>query len=225
MKRTSVKENQVKQHQARHDDGSPELQRVVQLRDRPTPNGDEVHLQKLLIRTGHGDRAAFAELYDLTSAKLLGITLRILKERTLAEDALQEAYVRMWSTAARFAPELASPLGWMTTVVRNQAIDVRRRSARHLAAIAVDTAELDELLAALSSSNASGEQERNDSFDRALQCLSELGGEAREMVMLAYHQGWSREELAKHFSRPVATIKTQLRRSLQNLKACIEGQS
>src|ERR1700709_1873693 len=99
---------------------------------RPTPQTDwnarSVELSSLLARAGLGDRAAFATLYDRTSAHLLGVVLRIQRDRALAEDILQEVYVNVWRAAQSFDAAQSQPLTWLTSVARNRAIDSLRRA-------------------------------------------------------------------------------------------------
>ena len=84
----------------------------------------------LLVRVATGDKPAFSKVYDATSSKLYGIILRILKRRELADEVLQEVYVKIWERAADFDPTRASPITWMATIARNRALDeVRKRVA------------------------------------------------------------------------------------------------
>ena len=90
---------------------------------------DPDRLASLIAATARHDQAAFAELYDATRRKLFGIALTVLHRRDLAEDAVQEAYLRIWRHAARFDPERGTAITWMATIVRNLAIDVKRSPA------------------------------------------------------------------------------------------------
>lgn len=177
---------------------------------------DAAVLADLLGRTASGDRAAFSRLYDLTKAKLFGVIRRILVRADLAEEALQESYVRVWSNAYRYDAGHASAMTWMIAIARNQAIDLKRKANERVAAQAVALEDV---------SLPAAETSAEDSADyrRLRQCLGELAEDGRDMVLLAYHQGYSREELAQRFSRPVATVKTILRRSLAALKECLDG--
>src|SRR3546814_14776288 len=85
------------------------------------------HLSQLLARCSLGDQAAFAGLYEATSAKLFGVALRILRREAWAEEALQEAYVKIWRHAESYNPARGRPMTWMINVVRNQAMDLLRR--------------------------------------------------------------------------------------------------
>lgn len=178
----------------------------------------ERELDTLLLRTATGDAAAFRLLYSLTSAKLFATVRRILKERAAAEDALQESFVRIWRRADSFDAAIASPIAWMTTIARHAAIDALRAGPARVAAASV---ELDSVGSGELSAPATGLTEESLRITR---CLEELDAERRLMVVQAYCQGWSREELAQRFDRPVATVKTVLRRALIALKECLGGE-
>jgi RNA polymerase sigma-70 factor (ECF subfamily) len=182
---------------------------------RETPPGE---LDTLMSAVAHGDEAAFRRLYDQTSRKLFAVIRRIAGSEAAAEEALQEAFLRIWNHADRFDPGLASPVTWMTTIARHAAIDAVRRGAERVSAAAV---VIDEELA----ERLAGPSTMADGLaGRQLQrCLAALEEDRRSMVVLAYCQGWSREELSRRFDKPVATVKTLLRRSLIALKECLGG--
>lgn len=179
----------------------------------------EPDLGGVLKQVAGGDRTAFAQLYDTASARLFGVIRRILPTSELAEDALQDTFVRIWQKAATYDPSLASPMAWMATIAHNRAIDLRRRFAERLARRSeeIDPATADEAPDPLALA------EQSDDFRRLKSCLDHLPDDRQEMVLLAYHQGWSREELAARFKRPVTTVKTMLRRSLITLKECLDA--
>jgi RNA polymerase sigma-70 factor (ECF subfamily) len=180
--------------------------------------GDELaaegqqELVALVQRVAAGDRAAFRLLYDRTSAKLYASVRRILWNEAAAEDAVQEAYVRIWRRAGDFDPAIASPIAWMTTIARHAAIDMARRGAERISSASGEIDPESPDLAAAAAPLASG---------RLARCLELLEPDRRGMVVLAYCQGWSREELSRRFDRPVATVKTIIRRSLITLKECL----
>jgi RNA polymerase sigma-70 factor (ECF subfamily) len=171
----------------------------------------------LLARVAAGDRGAFGVLYGRTSAKLFASVCRILGNQAAAEDAVQEAYLRIWNRAGDFDAGLGSPIAWMTTIARHAAIDAARRGPERVSAA---SAELDpDLMDRLADPATTGD--RLSAGPRLASCLERLEADRRGMVLLAYCQGWSREELARRFDRPVATVKTILRRSLMALKECL----
>ena len=169
-----------------------------------------------LAAVAAGDTAAFRLLYERTAPKLMSSIRRILRSESAAEDAVQEAYVRVWRHAVDFDAAIASPIAWMTTIARHAAIDMVRRGAERVssASDAMDTEMEERMAAPMAGADplASG---------RIAACLDQLEADRRGMVVLAYCYGWSREELAGRFSRPVATVKTILRRSLAALKECL----
>lgn len=176
-------------------------------------------LRQLLAQVAEADRAAFARLYDLASGRLFGVIGRILPRAELAEDALQETFVRIWQRAKSYDEAIASPMAWMATIARNQAIDLRRRSAEKLSAA---SGELDETIAD-ASPDPEALAEQAGELRQLKDCMDQLPGERQQMVLLAYRQGFTREELAERFKRPVTTVKTLLRRSLIALKECLDG--
>lgn len=178
----------------------------------------DFELQALLTRVGQQDRAAFASLYQRTSAKLMGVVLRILGNREIAEEVVQETFVKVWRSAERFDPKVAAPMTWLASIARNQAIDTKRRSAERLSAA---TVEFDD--GGLASSGTLDPAAMADDLSQLRECLEKLPEDRRQMVLLAYYTGCSREELSTRFARPVGTIKILLHRSLAILKVCLDG--
>lgn len=175
-------------------------------------------LETLLAGVARHDRGAFASLYEATAAKLYGIVFRILKRRDIADDVLQEVYVRIWDRAGGFDMSKGSPITWMATIARNKALDEVRRKSFPSSKTDSD-AEVAEVVSEEKSPLAA--LEHHQELDRLRQCLDKLDVERREMVLLAYRDGFSRNELGRRFSRPVGTIKTWLRGSLAQLKTCL----
>jgi len=174
-------------------------------------------LDDLLAGVARGNEAAFSELYQATSSKLYSVALRILRSREAAEDVVQDSYCKIWERARDFKPEIATPVTWMAAIVRNRALDeIRRRAVRP----AADVSELDTI--ADDSELPIETIGRREDVDRLLRCLEGLEQEKRQMVRLAYLEGLSREALAERFDRPEGTIKTWLRRSLAQLKGCLD---
>jgi RNA polymerase sigma-70 factor, ECF subfamily len=180
---------------------------------------DEADLAHLLRRTGAGERLAFVKLYERTSAKLYGVVRRICSSEETAREALQESYVLIWKNAASFNPELASPITWMARIARNKAIDIRRLQSERISSLGV---ELD-LDAPGFDMDPLAATERNEGLRRLTDCLKGLPEDRREMILLAYYNGLSREEIGTRFDRPVNTVKTLLRRGLAQLKECLDG--
>lgn len=178
-------------------------------------------LGEWLTRAAAGDRDAFGRLYRATSAKLFAVALRIVGRRELAEEVVQEAYLKAWRMAPSYSAISGSPLAWLATITRNASIDLMRRADEKLVRRRVGPEEeADELVRI---PDPAHDPETVDALRRLQECMNDLEGDNRAMVLKAYLEGWSREELAEAFARQVATVKTILRRSLIRLKACMDG--
>lgn len=173
-------------------------------------------IEDLLAAVADQDREAFRMLYERTSAKLYGILIRILPDRGQADDAMQDAYVRVWRNAAGYDASRGRAITWLAAIARNVAIDVRRREGARGAG---REAEVDlDLLSAGSADAASSE-----SLAALSACLKRLPSEQRSLILAAYLQGESRDELAARLGHPVGTIKSWLHRGLASLKGCLGG--
>jgi RNA polymerase sigma-70 factor (ECF subfamily) len=171
-------------------------------------------LLQLIAEVAQGDKSAFARLYGLTHAKLLGVALRILRDRALAEDVLQETYLKIWRHAASYDPKIASPMTWMATIIRHGAIDAVRK--RQIEAFGSE----DEMSAV-----ASNDPDPVEEIDlarlrpKALAAFARLPEDKRRLIMLAYLRDRSRQELSTRLGVPANTVKTHLRRALLELRA------
>ncbi|WP_243747718.1 ECF RNA polymerase sigma factor SigK [Mycolicibacterium sp. CBMA 226] len=172
----------------------------------------------LLAAIADGDAAAFTEFYDLTSPRVYGLAYRVVRNRTLAEDVVQEVFLQVWSTAARqYDPALASPIGWLLTLAHRRSVDRVRSEqsaadrnhaygASHLGR-EHDTV-VDEVGQRLD------EQEVTD-------CLGGLTDIQREAIGLAYYSGHTYREVAEHLDVTLPTIKARIRDGLIRLKNCL----
>lgn len=176
-------------------------------------SADEI--EALILRAAEGDRDAFAALYAATSAKLTGVAYRILQDRAVAEDAVQDAYVKIWHNAGRYRVTGHSPMTWLITIARNTAID-RRRKQR----VAVPIDSMAEMLPAPGGAGESAAMARSEAA-RIAACLQELPADRADAVRGAYLNGDSYAELATRHKVPVNTMRTWLRRSLIRLRECL----
>jgi RNA polymerase sigma-70 factor (ECF subfamily) len=172
-------------------------------------------LVEALERTARGDLAAFKMVYAATSVKLYGIIIRILERSDLADEVLQEVYIRVWQRAGDFDRASSSPITWLATIARNRALDEARRTTMR----SLD--DYPELLQVPSEDDPAASLERNEDVRRLYACLDGLEPEKKEIVLLVYYHGMTREEISSRIKRPVATVKTWLRRSLAQLKDCL----
>ena len=170
----------------------------------------------LIAMVAKGDEAAFERLYAATHAKLYGIVLRILRSQDLAEQALQEAYVRIWHNAGQFDPALSEPITWMSSIARNCAINLARKKTESLSKEARATevaAGSDSLLL----------REMTEELRQLLECMGRrVETDRQKLVLLAYYDGWSREQLAEKFAAPVGTVKAWIRRSMLDIQECLK---
>ncbi len=174
-------------------------------------------LAEALMRVGDGDRAALAEVYSQTCAKLFGICLRICCDRQAAEDVLQEVYLTVWKRASGFEPGRASPITWLATIARNRAIDWRRATGNRVMAPIDDIAPLADSAPLASDALLAAEGEA-----RLHLCLNALDDRQRNAIRTAFFDGATYAELAERQSVPVGTMKSWIRRGLMRLKECLE---
>lgn len=177
-----------------------------------TPTQD---IADLIARCALRDRAAFRSLYERTSAKLFGVTLRILKDRSEAEEAIQEVYVKIWQRADRYVAGGYSPISWLVAVARNHCLDMLR--ARRPVSDDIDAA-LEIPDAGPSPETAA---ENSDERARIDNCLGQLDDDKADAVRGAYLDGYSYDELAERYAVPLNTMRTWLRRSLLKLRECL----
>ena len=177
-----------------------------------TPSQD---IADLIARCALRDRAAFRVLYERTSAKLFGVTLRILKDRAEAEDAIQEVYVKIWHRADRYVQGTTSPISWLVAVARNHSLDIlrARRPVSEDIEAAIDIAD-----AGPTPERAAADSEERGRIEH---CLGTLEPDRAEAVRGAYLDGYSYEELASRHAVPLNTMRTWLRRSLIKLRECL----
>lgn len=178
-------------------------------------------LTALLARVAQGDELALKQLYDLTSARFYGLALRIVRVGELAEDVLQESYLSIWRSAADFRASLSPPLAWMGLIVRSRALDLLRRRNAERAPL---TDPLDEVIEDTLEGDAPDPLHSADASQQARalqQCLNQLKGPQREVLSLAYLRELSHSELAEQLKLPLGTIKSWIRRGLEQLRMCM----
>jgi len=186
--------------------------------EKPMSEADPV--AGLLEAAAKGDRRAFSPLYVATSAKLYGVLLRILRDREEADDALQEVYARVWSSAGRYDPAKGRGMTWLITIARNRAID-RLRARPPLADGAAGT----EVVEAQASESGDAEAilMRKSDLGRLGTCLDVQPADRAAALRGAYVMGLSYAELAARHAVPINTMRTWLRRGLQQLRECMEA--
>ena len=185
---------------------------------------DSKELERLLLRMSGKDEAAFEKLYTVTKRKLFSTVLLIVKRRHLAEEVVQEVYVRIWLNAASYRPALASPMNWMISIARNLAIDIARKSVREIYS---DESSLARLPSNYPDALEAIEirEDENDAANRrrdVFSALQNLDPARRHLVIAAYLFGESRNHLSERYGVPVNTIKTWIRRALLEARASLQ---
>lgn len=168
---------------------------------------------ELLSLVASGDRAAFRILFERTAPRQLAIARRILGRTDLAEDAVQEAYLTIWTKAANYRENLGSADAWITTIVRRRAIDFLRASpwlSREVAESVTNPAQ---------SAITTSTPERLT----LEHCLSALEQKVNTAIRLAYVYGFTHSELSQRLDIPLGTLKSRIKRGLASLKECLEA--
>lgn len=182
------------------------------------PDRAREQLSTLLKQAGEGSRDAFAHVYNLTSAKLFGVCLRILGNKEAAEDVLQDVYVKIWRNSSRFDASKASPITWLATIARNTSIDRRRATGKW-------NMVSDDILAEKGSGEESALDNMMVSQDNAALniCLDSLEERQRHVIRTAFFEGLSYNELAQQMDTPLGTVKSWVRRGLIKLRGCLDN--
>jgi RNA polymerase sigma factor (sigma-70 family) len=185
-----------------------------------TPISDD-QLIAWLERISQQDAAALRQLYDATSSKLYAIAMRVVGNVEHAEDVLQEAYLTIWRVAADYRAPLSPPMVWMGVIVRSRGLDFlrRRKTERALSGQPLDDILLDTLAA--EQDTPADMQEASEQAWALHECLRKIETKQRQVVTLAYFRDLSHSELAAQLKLPLGTVKTWMRRGLDQLRTCM----
>ena len=185
------------------------------------PESPDSQLIALLDRVALAEELALKELYALTSSRLYGVAVRVVTNREWAEDVLQEAYLNIWKIAGDYKATLSPPMAWMGLLVRSRGLDFLRRRASDRAD---RMQELDEVISDTVAGDSPNPLDVSQASEQAWalhQCLSQLENRQREVVSLAYLRDLSHSELAQQLKLPLGTVKTWIRRGLEQLRGCM----
>jgi len=183
--------------------------------DVPEDGADPVDaIGDLIRRSADGDRGAFTQLYDTLAPRVFGLILRVLVDRAQSEEVLQEVFLEVWQSAARFAPKKGQGRTWVLTIAHRRAID-RVRSAQ-----AGSDRDVRAGLCELASAPASvaDEVESRMEAEQVASALRQLPEAQREALALAYYGGYSQSEIAALTGTPLGTVKTRMRDGLSRLR-------
>ena len=185
------------------------------------PESPDTQLIALIDRVALLDEKALRELYEQTSSKLYGVAVRVVTNREWAEDVLQEAFINIWRIAGDYKASLSPPMAWMALVVRSRGLDFLRRRACDRAD---RMQELDDVISdtvAGDSPNPMDTAQASEQAQALHLCLNQLDNKQREVVSLAYLRDMSHAELAEQLKLPLGTVKTWIRRGLEQLRDCM----
>jgi RNA polymerase sigma factor (sigma-70 family) len=189
-----------------------------------TDPSTDTHLIALLEKIAQRDQAALRALYDLTSGRLYGLALRVVTRSEWAEDVIQDAFIAVWRNAPDYRHSLSPPMAWMGMLVRSRALDLLRRQKTQRDES--KTIELDSEMSDVL------EGDSNDPLHDAMisqeafllkQCLGRLETKQRQVISLAYLRDLSHSDLASSLGLPLGTVKTWIRRGLQQLRVCMSN--
>lgn len=167
----------------------------------------------LIARIARGDERAFLEIYDRHASRVHGLTLRILGDPMLAEEATQDTFLKLWSRAREYLPERGAFLPWLLTIARRVALDRLRLETRRPSLSA--STDPDALWQNIPNLNSLTDEARWRELYFAVQ---NLPPDQRAVIELAYYQGMSQSEIAEVLGLPLGTVKTRLRAAMQNLR-------
>lgn len=175
---------------------------------------DLAHLsdEAIVALIARSEELALAELYDRHGRAAYALARRIVRDPNLAEDAVQDAFLAIWRSAARFVPERAGAMSWIMTLVHRRAVDIVRREQRRR------SEPLDEPAATGSGPSAEDSAWLRLERERVQTALRQLPDQQRETLELAYYGGFTQPELADRLGRPLGTIKSQMFAALANLR-------
>ena len=176
---------------------------------------------QILDRVAQQDAAAFKQLYEMCSSKLYGLAIRVVGNRVWAEDVLQDAFLLIWRTAGDYRASLSPPMAWMGLIVRSRGLDLLRRRASQRSHL---TQDIDETMADTLANDTPSPMDTAQASEQAWalhQCLQKLENRQREVVSLSYMRDLSQSELATQLKLPLGTVKTWIRRGLEQLRTCM----
>ena len=190
-----------------------------ELPDRPADALDDAELAALIERVARQDERALEALYDATSRRVHALVLRIVQNRALAEEVVEDSFWQVWRQAARFDAARGRPLTWLLAMARSRAIDALRRDQRFRHDELPDDDQADAATGAPPPQDLLDATRGADALHAA---LLHLDARSRQLVGLAFFRGLTHEEIALREQMPLGTVKSLIRRALQALRTHLE---
>lgn len=181
----------------------------------------DTRLADLIEQIAQQNAQALKQLYDTVSGKLYGLALRVVGSTEAAEDVLQHSFMQVWRTASQYQASLSPPMAWLCLIVRSRALDHLRQQAPERAHVSM---AVEEGVVETMSSDNPGPQDLAQASQTAQAlhgCLTQLDKRQREVLSLAYLRDLSHAELAQQLQLPLGTVKTWIRRGLEQLRGCM----
>jgi RNA polymerase sigma factor (sigma-70 family) len=174
-------------------------------------------IEDAILACARGEKSALHRIYEQEASLMLGVAIRFVKRRALAEEIVHDCFLRVWNAASTFDPARGSGRGWIYTILRNHALNVLRGEARLELTGECEPIDI-----------ATGEPTPEEALLQVSEgaalslCLETLDAERRRIIVLAYTEGLSHGEIAARIGVPLGTVKSWIRRSLMKLKACLQ---
>ena len=181
---------------------------------------EQVHFNDLLAQVCRQNQDAFRQLYAAVAPKLLAVLLKMLHDRQIAEDALQDTMMNIWNTASTFDPERGKATTWMISIARYRALDRLRKMGRYREVLNEDK---NDIIDVLNSDSENIEPLSDVTVSRLEDCLGKLNQDVSKSIQYSYISGYSASEIAKKIDRPLGTVKSWIRRGLSSLRECFQA--
>lgn len=181
---------------------------------KPTDQIEDLGLA--LAACARGEKQALRRIFEWEAGKLVAIAQRIVRRRDLAEEVVQEAFIRIWTHAHQYAPDRGSARGWIYAIVRNRSLNMIRDMGREHTVEEIDAIRDD-----AASDEALTAWHRLDQGERLRSCIGGLDEDKRRGILLAYVAGYSHGEIAGILRVPLGTAKSWIRRGLASLRECL----
>lgn len=195
------------------------MSRVPRTTDVPAGEPDSGELEALLARCAAGEAAALEKLYARVAPILLGVLMRMVRRRDVAEDVLQDVFVKVWQQAGQYDRIRGRPLAWLVSIARYRAIDLQR-SGRPVIALTEKQLESEPSLQLPDPNDDAAALGLGAAL---LRCFEEIAVPQRRCLVLAYREGLTHAEISRAVGEPLGTVKSWVRRSLVSLRRCIES--
>jgi RNA polymerase sigma-70 factor, ECF subfamily len=179
-------------------------------------------LNSLLTRCALRDEKALEALYGRTSSRLYALALGIVRQREWAEEVVQDAFIKIWSHANRFSADKSSAMTWMSTIVRNSAVDKVREFRRNPLLQGKFLEDVFEIPLVAEGPGPADLALMSHDLKSLWNCLGTLEQEQKRVILMSYYHGYSHQELAAKLTTPLGTVKAWIRRGMEKLRMCLE---